>query len=224
MQTRGQPRRRRPPAEGAPLSGRRAPTSARAMRADADHREMVTIRARDKTTGKDLILNVPKDASMEEVRAPPAPPPAERGAGTRRTAGHGRVHAQIQRAGGQGALQGRVQARAARRARPRGRARRPAGSSPTGGRSVTRTKSRTCRRATSTTARPPRPRSRTTGTTSSTSPTSAAGASRARRARTRAAPSCEHPPGMRLKLWYRGLHGRLVGANPRRLLHRPRLV
>lgn len=32
-------------------------------------REMVTIRARDKTTGKDLILNVPKDASMEEVRA-----------------------------------------------------------------------------------------------------------------------------------------------------------
>ena len=30
-------------------------------------REMVTIRARDKTTGKDLILNVPKDASMEEV-------------------------------------------------------------------------------------------------------------------------------------------------------------
>jgi hypothetical protein len=84
---------------------------------------------------------------------------------------------------------------------------------------VTRTKSRTCRRATSTTARPPRPRSRTTGTTSSTSPTSAAGASRARRARTRAAPSCEQPPGMRLKLWYRGLHGRLVGANPRRLLH-----
>lgn len=38
------------------------------MRADADHRDIETIRAHDKTTGKDLILNVPKDASMEEVR------------------------------------------------------------------------------------------------------------------------------------------------------------
>ena len=35
----------------------------------ADGREMVTIRARDKTTQKDLILKVPKDASIEEVRA-----------------------------------------------------------------------------------------------------------------------------------------------------------
>lgn len=39
------------------------------MRADADHRDIETIRAHDKTTGKDLILNVPKDASMEEVMA-----------------------------------------------------------------------------------------------------------------------------------------------------------
>jgi len=27
------------------------------MRADADHREMVTIRAHEKTTGKDLIIH-----------------------------------------------------------------------------------------------------------------------------------------------------------------------
>mmetsp|Transcript_23613 Transcript_23613/g.70788 ORF Transcript_23613/g.70788 Transcript_23613/m.70788 type:complete len:118 (+) Transcript_23613:130-483(+) len=33
----------------------------------ADGREMFTIRARDKTTQKDLILKVPKDASIEEV-------------------------------------------------------------------------------------------------------------------------------------------------------------
>ena len=78
-------------------------------------REMVTIRARDKTTGKDLILNVPKDASMEEVRARAERRSASFARRRRRPlvsyAGHGRIHAKIQRAGGKGALQGRVQAR-----------------------------------------------------------------------------------------------------------------
>ena len=32
-------------------------------------REMVTIRARDKATGKDLIITVPRGASMDEVMA-----------------------------------------------------------------------------------------------------------------------------------------------------------
>ena len=69
-----------------------------------DGREMVTIRARDKTTQKDLILKVPKDASIEEVRAP------LRSSRVRDRPGHDCVYPQIQPTGGQAAVQGRIQA------------------------------------------------------------------------------------------------------------------
>ena len=52
---------------GRPMATATAPPAQRA--GPPAPREMVTIRARDKATGKDLIITVPRGASMDEVMA-----------------------------------------------------------------------------------------------------------------------------------------------------------